>query len=272
MTSFLSALRQEYARFRSRFGTHLLGVVEIGSFAHGEACSFSDHDLRLIVRCVHPLLVFDDNVWTKGIPDTTVTIDWHDLNRHRKLSFGLTNLAFVERCIRSGCFPLVDHTCLYQGNILLDDTQAVTAFRTRYRDVRFSNIVRDYLRQCEWRVTSKLPSELRTLTAWLDHLKYAVAPIHTCYRIVRDLANIASYDAHGVYVSDSDTVARYYRERWPWFESTFQTLRSYKTDESLRRAVFDDVVRRNPVRLRDIQRCTEATASLWEQFRASCRL
>ena len=271
MTVFLPILRQEYARFQTRFGARLLGVVEIGSFAHGEAVSSSDHDLRLIIQCAKPLLVLNEHRWTDGISDETTTIDWQDLNQGHGLSFGLTNLAFIEQGLQAGRYPLVDHTCLYQGRILLDDTKTIATFRARYHGVRFSNIVPDYLRQAEWRVTSKLPSELCTLTERLDHRKNAVLPVHTCYRIVRDLANIASYHAHGVYIGDSNALAHYYRQHWPWFESTFQTLRAYKTDEGLRRAVFNDLVRHNPERLRHIQLCAEATISLWERFQARYR-
>jgi hypothetical protein len=267
----LPILRQEYTQFQSRFGVQLLGVIEIGSFAHDEAVSFSDHDLRLIIQCANPLLVLNEHLWTDGISDATTPVDWQDLNQSPGLSFGLTNLAFIECGIQKGCFPLVDHTCLYQGRILLDDTKAIMAFRARYHGLRFSNIVPDYLQQVEWRITSKLPSELGMLTEQLDHHKYAVPSIHTCYRIIRDLANIANYHAHGVYICDSNTLAHYYREHWPWFEPTFQMLRAYKTDEQLRQAVFNDIVQHNSKRLRHIQHCAEATVSLWEQFQPHYR-
>lgn len=240
--------------------------MEIGSFAHDEAVSFSDRDLRLVIQCTKPLLVFDEHVWTDRINEPTTTIDWQDLNQNRGLSFGLTNLAFIEHGIRAGRFPLVDHTCLYQGHILLDETKAITTFRARYYGIRFSNIVPDYLRQVEWRVTSKLPDELHRLTEQFDSRKYAVPLIHTCYRILRDLANIANYHTYGVYISDSNTLAQYYHEHWPWFERTFQTLRVYKTNERLRQAVFNDIVQHKPKRLRYIQHCAEATVNLWEQF------
>ena len=267
MTSFLPILRRAYAPLQTRFGRHLLGVVEIGSRARDEAVNFSDHDLRLIIDCAEPLFVLNEPIWTDGLSDATTTVDWQELNPGQDLSFGLTNLAFVELGLRAGRFPLADHTCLYQGHILLDDTGAINAFRDRCHGVRFANIGPDYLRQVEWRITSRLPGELHALTERLESDKYAVPAVHTCYRIIRDLANIAHYQVHGVYLGDSNTLARYYHEHWPWFEPTFQTLRAYKTDERLRRAVFDDVVRHNPGRLRQIERCAEATVRLWEEVR-----
>jgi len=264
MTSFLPILRQAYAPLQTRFGSHLLGVVEIGSRARDEAVRFSDHDLRLVIDCANPLLVLNEPVWTDGISDATTTVDWQELNPGQGLTFGLTNLAYVELGLRTGRFPLTDHTCLYQGHILLDDTGTISTFRARYHGVRFANVVPDYLRQVEWRVTSRLPGELDPLSERLEPDKYAVPAIHTCYRVVRDLANIAHYQAHGVYLDSANALAGYYHEHWPWFEPTFQTLRAYKTDERLRQEVFDDVVRRDPGRLREIERCAEAMVRLWE--------
>ena len=74
MTEFLQTLHQEYAQFQARFGARLLGVVEIGSFARGEAVRFSDHDLRLILHCNAPLLVFNEHPWTEGIDAAVTTV------------------------------------------------------------------------------------------------------------------------------------------------------------------------------------------------------
>jgi hypothetical protein len=272
MTAFLQKLQQEYARFQARFGAHLLGVVEIGSFARGEAVRFSDHDLRLIIHCSAPLLVLNEHRWTAGVDAAVTTIDWPDLNRHPDLSFGLTNLAYAEQMLlETGRYPLIDHTCLYQGRILLDDTGAVAASRDQHRGTRFANIVPDYLAQTAWRVTRRLSRELGVLTEHLDQRKYAVLAIHTCYRILRDIAHIASYHEHGVYVRDANGLARYYRDHWPWIQATFNTVRAYKTDEALRQVVFHDVVRGVSERMRTIQDCAEAITSLWAQFHARYR-
>ena len=270
-TEFLQTLSQECARFQARFCAHLLGVVEIGSFARGEGVRFSDHDLRLILRCDTPLLVFNEHRWTEGIDAAVTLVDWQDLNRHPDLAFGLTNLAYVEQMLEAGRYPLIDHTCLYQGRILVDDTGAVAAFRDRHRGTKFSNIVPDYLKQTEWRVTSRLPRELDRLTEHLDPHKYAVRSIHTCYRILWDMAHIARYSEHGVYVRDANELTQYYHARWPWFQTTFDTVRAYKTDEVLRQVVFSEVVQGVSERICAIQGCAEATTRLWGRFHTRYR-
>lgn len=257
---------QEYTRFQTLFDASLLGIIEIGSFAHKEAIQVSDHDLRLIIRSDDPLFVFDEYAWTEPIADTIMDVRWSDLNQHSEISFGLTNLAYIERMLPTGRYPLLDHSCLYQGCILTDGTGAITAFRDQHHDKYFANIVPDYLQQLAWRVTSKLPHELSTLTQHLDHQKYAVPPLHTCYRVLRDMANIASYRATNVYLNDTDAVAAYYYRHWPWFYPIFERLRSYKTNETVRQAVFQETAHHVPERLREIEVWTEAIVSLWQQF------
>jgi hypothetical protein len=88
MAEFSQSLHQEYARFQARFGPHLLGVVEIGSFAHGEAVCSSDHDLRLIIPCDDPLLVMNEFQWTQGIDEAVTPIDWHLIFAQKRANRG----------------------------------------------------------------------------------------------------------------------------------------------------------------------------------------
>jgi hypothetical protein len=206
--------------------------------------------------------------WTQGIDEAVTPNDWQVLNKQPDLTFGLTNLAYIEQMLEVGRYPLLDHTCFYQGCILIDDTGGVAAFRDQHNGTRFSTIVPDYLKQTEWRVTSRLPRELSSLSEYLDYRKYAVLPIHTCYRVLRDIANIANYQELGVYIRDINGLSQFYHDHWLWFQETFDTIRAYKMDEMLRKAVFNDVVRGHSKRIRTIRECAEATSSLWSQFQA----
>ena len=264
--NFQDVLHSLYEQFRTQFGSHVRGIVEIGSYARGENISCSDHDLRLIIHCQDPLFVFDEETWTERIEDGRFAlIEWKHLNQVDGVSFGLTNLAYVEKMLPTGRFPLIDHTCLYQGNILIDEDRAIEAFRERHYGLRFSNIVPDYIRQTEWRITYKLPREIDTLTERFIPGKYALPAVHTCYRIVRDLANIANYREYGNYLCDHSSLLRYYHS-WPWFVPTLDELRTYKMNENVRRAVFYDVVEGKSERIAEIKEFARATVKLWEQF------
>ncbi len=219
-----------------------------------------------MIHCQNPLYVFDEETWTKQPADSRLAIvEWGHLNQSDGMTFGLTNLAYIEAMLLMGRFPLVDHTCLYQGRILMDEAGAVETFRARYAGVRYANIVSDYLRQTEWRVMDKLPREINTLTERFIASKYALPAIHTCYRIVRDLANIASYYEYGFYLADHNSLRSYYHA-WPWFEPTFDALSSYKMNESVRRTVFNDVMQKKPERIAEIKELCGETVKLWERF------
>lgn len=109
---FQEKLYHQYEQFQTIFGSHICGIVEIGSYARGEYISCSDHDLRVIINCQAPLFVFDEETWTERLEGGRFTlIQWGQLNQVEGMSFGLTNLAYIEKMILTGRFPLIDHTC-----------------------------------------------------------------------------------------------------------------------------------------------------------------
>jgi hypothetical protein len=262
---------REYTRIKSAFEFHLLGLVEIGSHAWGEAISTSDHDNRLVICSAEPYVLLKEHAWTKG-PSVEVTyVEWADLNRSEEVSFGITNLAFVERCLQAGCFPLNDHTALYQGQILADEEGAIQRFRDQYAGTAFANIVEDYLRQTAWRVNHKLraEAEFMTLGQQLDRRKLAIPAMHTCCRIVRDIANIDTYRSYMKYLGNSAALDVYYQTHWPWFYPTFRALFDYKRDEARRRTLFEQVERRDLGCLENLQQLQAQTILLWQHFNES---
>jgi hypothetical protein len=267
---FINELLQVYERFRAQIGPGLIGVVEIGSHARGEDVPYSDHDLRLIVRCQEPMLVMNEESWTERPAIDPTFVEWEQINPCEGMSFGLTNLEYIEKSLLEGRFPLIDHTCLYQGRVLIDENSIIEGFRCHYKGVKFPNIVPDYLRQTEWRITHRLLRELDTLTGQYNARKYPLPAVHTCYRIARDLANIASYQEHGVYLRDNRSLLRYYHT-WPWYEPTLLKLQLYKANETVRRAVFKEVIAGSPDRITEIKGFVSATVRLWGEFQEQLR-
>jgi hypothetical protein len=272
MTDLTPSVAHAYKRLQGRFSDQMLGLVEIGSHARGEAVSVSDHDTRLVIRTDEPFILLHEHAWTSGITGATRYLDWNDLNGNgdEEVSFGLTNLGYIERGLQIGCFPVNDHTCLYQGHILVDPTGQITSFRKHYAGIVFSNVVTDYVRQTDWRVNTKLPLEAYELTFMqhLDHRKYAIPLIHTCCRILRDLANIDSYRRDGNYLADMAALNIYYQRHWERFYGAFRTLFAYKTDEVQRRHVFAQAARRDSACLAQLRRLQHETASVWHEFKA----
>jgi hypothetical protein len=262
---------QEYVGFKSIFKFQVLGLVEIGSHARDEAVSTSDRDIRLVIRSTEPYVLMKEHAWTDSPDAKTEYVEWADLNRMPEVSFGITNLAWVERCLRDGLFPLLDHTALYQGQLLLDDEGAIEAFRERYARIAFTNIVSDYLRQLDWRVNRRLPAEAEFAAGrqTLDKRKLAIPLVHTCCRILRDIAHIDTYRRYQVYVADGAALDAYYQRQWPGYYLSFRTLFDYKTDEKQRRHMFEQVERQETAALQHLQQLRATTTQLWKEFSES---
>ena len=271
MKSHQQTLLKEYARFRSHFNFHLLGLLEIGSQARGEAVSVSDRDIRIVIQSPKPFVLLQEHAWT-DIPDIEVTyLDWADLNTIEDVPFGITNIAFVEQCIQFGQYPLNDHTCIYQGQILVEDEGTVQRFRDKYAGVMFANILGNYLRQTEWRVNHKLrtESEFTDLERRLDQRKIAIPVVHTCCRIVRDIAQIDTYRQQTCYLADFAALEVYYQSHWPGFYPFFRRLFAYKIDEEQRRMLFEKVRRRDAASQLILSQLQDRTVELWKCFKES---
>jgi hypothetical protein len=273
MKSHRQIFLHEYTWVKSAFDFQLLGLVEIGSHARGEAISTSDCDTRLVIRSAEPYVLLKEDAWTEGPKVEVAYVEWTDLNRTEDVSFGITNLAFVERSLQAGRFPLNDHTALYQGQILADEEGAIQRFRDQYTGMAFTNIVEDYLRQTAWRINHKLQAEagFMILGQQLDRRKLAIPAMHTCCRIVRDIANIDTYRRHKKYVGDSAALNAYYQTHWPWFCPTFRVLFDYKRNEVQRRTLFEQVERRDLACLQNLQQLLAQTVLLWQHFNESVR-
>jgi hypothetical protein len=272
MTDLTPSVAHAYKCLQGRFSDQLLGLVEIGSHARGEAVSVSDYDTRLVIWTGEPFILLHEHAWTSGITGTTRYLDWNDLNGNgdEEVSFGLTNLGYIERGLQIGRFPVNDHTCLYQGHVLVDPTGQIASFRKRYAGIVFPNVVADYVRQTDWRVNTKLSAEAdeATFVQRLDRRKYAIPLVHTCCRILRDLANIDAYRWEGDYLADMAALNIYYQRHWEQFYDAFRTLFAYKTDEVQRRYVFAQAARRDSACLAQLWRLQHATASVWYEFKA----
>jgi hypothetical protein len=259
---------ESYDRFKSILNCRVIGLLEIGSFARGEAVSTSDRDLRLVVQSGEPFLLLREQTWTQCPAVEVSFLDWSDINEFDDVSFGISNVGFIERCIQDGRYPLNDHTCMYQGQILLDDQGMVKRFQDRYAGARFANIVGDYVRQTGWRVTSRLREEAaqNRIAPRLDRRKQAIPTVQTCCRIARDIANIDTYRNSMTYIADLAALDAYYQREWSWFYQSFRAMFAIKTDEEERRKAFAGLEKNDAGTLRHLQQLHADTLILWGRF------
>jgi hypothetical protein len=261
---------EAYAQRKASLPVEVIGLLLIGSRALGQSVAASDFDTRLIALSDAPFVRYDEPVWTPASNMPTVVLGWADLNPTPAagVSFGLTNLSYVERCVQSGYFPLNDHTAMFQGVIAIDESGALAAFREKYRGAVFANVAPDYQAQTGWRVSQRLSRERAAM--WrgegLDGGKRAVPALHTCCRIVQEIAQIAAYQQRGMYLGQMSLVADYYATRWPDFGPTLEALFRYKIDEAQRRAMFERIQARDQECLSEADALAEHTVKMWQRF------
>jgi hypothetical protein len=262
---------REYYLLKSKFDFQMFGMLEIGSYARGEAVSTSDRDIRIIIQSAEPYVVLNEHFWTKGIDVDLSYIEWDDINKKNGVTFGITNLSLIRQYLKAEMYPLSDHTAINQGCILVDEDGSIGRFRAQYAGIGFTNITQDYLEQTDWRVNHKMQKETGAVAykQRLDKQKIAIPLIHTCFRVVRDIANIDSYQRSSHYVTDFSSLDDYYRKRWPWFYPSFIQLYAFKADEPQRRMIFTQVEKGDATCFLQLQQLKENTALLWNQFKCS---
>jgi hypothetical protein len=226
----------------------------------------------VIVRSPEPFLLLKEHAWTQTPAVPCTYLDWAQLNHlpEQGATFGITNLAFVQCVIESGAYPINDHTALYQGCLLLDEIGVIGGFKQLYANIRFANIVKDYQSQTDWRVNHRLQSEME-LALWgegLESRKLMVPALHTCFRIFRDLAQIDTYQQTGAYLNDSTALNYYYESRWPTFYPAFRKLHAYKTDDSRRQDIFQQIQAGLPSGKQFLNEVWDETGQVWAQFKA----
>ncbi len=263
-------LDAEFARVTTHFGKDLIGFLAIGSRAKGEAVSRSDHDIRVVIQTDTPYVVFDDRQWSPPPAIDVRPVEWGPFGQNAMISFGFTNLGYIEKCLESNYFPLADHMALFQGRVVVDATGAISQFRHARNGIVFPNVVADYIRQTEWRVTNRLKRELDPASFYekVDHNKQAIPALHTICRITTDMAQIDSYRATGQYLKDVGDVVRYYEMNWPaYYEQINQAYRK-KTNELERRQLYERAVARNADVVDYVVDLAAKIEALWREFRS----
>jgi len=259
----------EYRRLQAVFPKQVLGLLEIGSRANGESVDFSDRDFRLVIRTDEPFRLLQEHAWITPVEADLSLVERAEINMVEGISFGITNLGYIEHSLAAGQFPLGDHTALYQGRISIDEVGGIHAFHDQHAGVIFDNVIEGYILQTDWRVSNRLEKEADrgTIRTGLDRNKQAVPMVHTCCRILRDIAQIDTYRHQGVYVLGFAALEEYYREKWPKIYPWFRSLFALKTDSSQRKLLFLQIDGNDEHWLTILQGYKKYVTSHWANFR-----
>jgi hypothetical protein len=243
--------------------TQVTGILEIGSYAKGEAVPSSDIDTRTYVTSPAAYLFnvfgqlepprYSDFVHEYGhLPRQDHT--WDDFNDAVatqisdalwapsdplacSVEFGLVDQRYAEFELgRLDRAPSIEHALLFQSNILYDRTGFLQDQRRRLRGTILGSLVAFHRKQLYDRLTHRLPTFLKP-NAW-DAYKLdkggQIQWVQQAVRCLRDAVAFKTYAQTGTFLYKKADVLDYYQKHMPDDFPFVQTLYEWKTDPRIR--------------------------------------
>jgi len=230
------------------------GIVEIGSFAKGEAIPASDSDTRVYIRC--PAATFVNLVGESDEPaglseylasaraPEPILLHWSTFNapihyRLReeidgKISFGLIDASFAEFLFRHlEQFPSQDHSMLFQSNLIYDPQQWISRWRNQLGGRIFQSQVRLYREQAVARAREGLPWYLANPGNPRGPQQWLLQAV----RCVREAVSAQSYAQTGHFTFKKDAVLERLQELSPGEVSLAKRLYDWKCAPSIRQEI-----------------------------------
>lgn len=232
----------------------VIGAVEIGSFAKGEAIPTSDTDTRVYITCPEAMLVnliseFEEpaalQAYLKVFPvREPILLRWHTFNAPmlerlkdefgEKISFGFVDTSFAEFLFEHlERYPTQDHAMLFQSNVIYDPRQWIADWRARLEGRIFGSQVELYVGQAVNRARQKLPW-------YLDNPDNRRGPDQWLLQAVRCLREgiaARSYATTGRFVFRRDEVVQCIETFGQTHADLARTLYAWKCDPTVRNEI-----------------------------------
>lgn len=232
----------------------VVGIVEIGSFAKGEAIPASDSDTRVYIRCPEATFVnlISDPDGPPGLTEylasdsgpEPIFLQWSTFNapvRNRlreeiegNISFGVLDVSLADFLFNHlEQFPTQDHSMLFQSNIVYDPHQWISRWRKQLEGQVFLSQVRLYIEQVLARARNGLPwyvanpGNPRGPQQWLLQ----------AVRCIREAVSAQSYAQTGHFTFKKDTVLERLQQLSPSDVSLVNTLYEWKCDQLIRQEI-----------------------------------
>ncbi|MBI5305089.1 MAG: hypothetical protein HY868_23355 [Chloroflexi bacterium] len=251
----------------------VVGILEIGSFAKGEAVPTSDIDTRVFVtsptryfwQAVMGMfsamqLAEREQFYTRfveqhdGLPRRDYT--WSDFNQPvaekiaaelgANIEFGIADARYAEfEFERLDESPMENHSFLFQSNIIHDPHNWLSCWRARLRGQHFPILEKFY----RARYLDELPAEVYWFLKpdSLDYFKLKksrqIQWVKWAVRCLRDAAATRVFIATGDFIYKKPHVLAFYRENLPDDFGFVAEIYAWKTDVAIRDRMVDDFAR-----------------------------
>ncbi|MBN1579717.1 MAG: hypothetical protein JXA89_03370 [Anaerolineae bacterium] len=239
------------------------GILEIGSYAKGEAVPSSDIDTRVYVTSPAAYLFnvfgqlepprYSDFVRECGrLPRLDLT--WDDFNDvvatqisdalwdpsdspAGSIEFGFVDQRYAEFELEHlDDHPSLEHSLLFQSNILYDPTGFLEHHRRRLRGAILAALVAFYHKQLLNRLTRRLPAflEPHPWDAYKLDKSGQLQWVQQAVRCLRNAVALKTYARTGTFLYKKADVLDDYRQHLPDDFPFVQTLYDWKTDPQVR--------------------------------------
>ncbi len=252
--------------------TRVVGILEIGSFAKGEAVPSSDIDTRIYVTSPATYLVNLAFVYDQGPPlyDDFACCRpplprqeyaWWSFNEAimaevsaalpANIEFGFVDQRYAAyELTRLADHPSFEHSILLQSNVLYDPTGFLQETRRQLQGRLFAPLAQQYTAQFLDNLSPRLYASLHPDS--FDAFKLAksgqIQWVQQAVRALRNAVAAKSYCATGSFLYKKVDVLAFYASHLPAEAPFVQELYQWKTDATVRAAMVEEFSR-SPERL-----------------------
>ena len=261
-----TTLQRYVEALEATFGelTRVVGILEIGSFAKGEAVPTSDIDTRIYVTSpaaylvnltltndqgpplyedfvrLHPLLPRREYTWWDFNDTVMATIS---TALPSNIEFGFVDQRYAAyELTRLADHPSFEHSILLQSNVLYDPTGFLQTARTQVQGRIFDPLVQQYSAQFLDNLSPRLYANLSPDS--FDAFKLAksgqIQWVQQAVRALRNAVAAKSYVATGTFLYKKADVLAFYARHLPAEAPFVQELYQWKTDAAVRAAMVEE--------------------------------
>lgn len=242
-------------------GAKIVGMLEIGSFAKGEAVDTSDVDTRVYVTLPAAYLFNVDQTLPEAQPAYAAFLahagllppqiyTWADFNIPiiKQISqqvgcpihFGLADQRYAAfELAHLDSFASLEYSFLFQSNLLYDPQNFLAQTRQALSGKIYPTLVDLYTAQALERLAPRIYDFLQPHPLDRENMEWSgqIEWVNMAVRCLRNAVAAKSYGSTGVMLYKKPEILQFYRQHLPDDVALVQQLYAWKTDPATRAAM-----------------------------------